>query len=92
MTNTLEGVRQILAEKYSIPVDTITKDSTLESLKLDSLDLVEVLFEVEDRFHIRMPEDRKGDVNMTTVQHIAELIDRLRAEQMPAQVAGAGSS
>ena len=91
MTTTLEKVREILARKYSLSIDSITPESTLESLKLDSLDLIETLFDVEDEFHIRIPQDRKGEVPIVTVQNIVDVIDKLIAQQGTAQLAGVQS-
>ena len=91
MTTTLDKVREILASKYSLSTDSIKAESTLESLKLDSLDLIETLFEVEDVFHIRIPQDRKDSVVIATVQDIADVIDKLVARQGAVQWANAQS-
>lgn len=91
MTTTLEKVQEIMASKYSLPIDSITPESTLESLKLDSLDLIETLFDVEDQFHIRIPQDRKNEVPIVTVKDICDVIDKLIAQQGTAQLADAQS-
>jgi acyl carrier protein len=88
MTTTLETVREILAKKYSLPLESIQPQATLESLKLDSLDLVETLFEVEDEFHIRVPQDGRVNLKIATVQDIVDIVNRLVAEQEPLQWAG----
>lgn len=89
MNNTLDIVREILARKYSLPIESITPESTLTSLKLDSLDLVETLFEVEDEFHIRVPQDRGEDVTIATVQDIVNIVNKLILQQQPASLASA---
>lgn len=88
MTTTLETVREILAKKYSLPMESIRPEATLESLKLDSLDLVETLFEVEDEFHIRVPQDGSVSLKIATVQDIVDVVNRLVAQQKPLQLAG----
>lgn len=88
MTTTLETVREILAAKYSLPIESIQPQATLESLKLDSLDLVETLFEVEDEFHIRVPQDGSVNLKIATVEDIVDVVDRLLARQKPLQLAG----
>jgi acyl carrier protein len=87
MTTTLETLREILVKKYSLPIESIQPEATLESLKLDSLDLVETLFEVEDEFHIRVPQDGSVDLKITTVQDIVGIINRVVAQQTPVQLA-----
>lgn len=84
MTTTLEHIQKILTEKYSLSLEGVDPEATLESLNLDSLDLIETLFEVEDRFHIRMPQDRSGDATVVTVQDLANFVDKLLAQQQPA--------
>ncbi len=88
MTKIFETVQAILVKKYSLPIESIKPESTLESLKLDSLDLVETLFEVEDEFHIRVPQDGIMDLEIATVQDIVNIINKLVAQQMPVQLAG----
>ncbi len=88
MTTTLETVQEILVKKYSLPIERIKPEATLESLGLDSLDLIETLFEVEDEFHLRVPQDGSVDLKIATVQDIVNIIDRLVAQQMPVQLAG----
>ena len=88
MTTTLEAIRDILVKKYSLPRESINPDATLDSLKLDSLDLVETLFEVEDEFHIRVPQDGSINLKISTVQDIVDIVNRLLPQQVPAQLAG----
>jgi acyl carrier protein len=88
MTTTLETLRKILVKKYSLPIESIQPEATLESLKLDSLDLVETLFEVEDEFHIRVPQDGSVDLKIATIQDIVGIINRVVAQQTPVQLAG----
>jgi len=86
MTTTLEAVREILVKKYSLPSESIKPEATLDSLKLDSLDLVETLFEVEDEFHIRVPQDGSINLKIATVQDIVDIVNRLVPQQIPAQL------
>lgn len=88
MTTTLETVQEILVKKYSLPIERIKPEATLESLKIDSLDLVETLFAVEDEFHVRVPQDGSVDLKISTVQDIVNIINSLIAQQMPVQLAG----
>ena len=76
----LDKVQALLVEKYSLPPGDITPQSTLESLGLDSLDLIELLFEVEDEFNIRVPQEGGAALRSATVQEIADSVDRVVAE------------
>ena len=48
----LEKIRAMIADKIDIDPSTITEESTFEELKMDSLDLVEIVMDVEDEFDI----------------------------------------
>ncbi|NLK17068.1 MAG: acyl carrier protein [Clostridiales bacterium] len=52
-----EKVRQILAEHKGIEPESITMESTFESLGLDSLDTVELLMQFEDEFGVTLQAD-----------------------------------
>jgi acyl carrier protein len=84
MTTIFERVQMIAATKYSLDPATITPASTLESLGLDSLDLIELLFDVEDEFGIRVPQDGGSALKTATIADIVESIRKLLPEEMPA--------
>jgi len=76
--DTFETLRDIIATKFEKPVDEITPESTFESLEIDSLDTFDIIFEAEEKFGIKVPNE---EVAIKTVQDVVTLIDRLRAEQ-----------
>ena len=75
---TLETLQTLLADSYKLDPGRIAPDATLETLGVDSLGLLEVLFEIEDRFGIQVPTERP---ELHTVADVAAYIDRLVAEQ-----------
>jgi len=81
MPTTSERIANILTSKYHVPADRIAPDATLESLGLDSLDLIELLFEVEDEFHIRVPQEGGPAVKASTLQDIVNTVDTLVAQE-----------
>ena len=83
MTAIFERLQAIVAKKYSLDPATITPESTLESLGLDSLDLIELLFDVEDEFAIRVPQDGGSALKTATIQDIVESIRALVPEDSP---------
>ena len=64
----------VLSEKYDVDRDAISPESTLTELGLDSLSVVELLFDVEDEFGIEVPEER---ANFETLAEAAALVDEL---------------
>lgn len=69
----LQTIKDILQENLDIDPATVTAESTLESLGIDSLDTVELICDLEERCNVEMgyPEGLNsiGDV----VRHIESL-------------------
>ena len=86
MASIFEGIQDILADKYSVARENVTPESTLESLGLDSLDLIELMFEVEDAFNIRVPQEAGTALKTATVQDIIDNIQKLTAEGLAAPI------
>ena len=88
--STFDAVSAVLSEKFNVDAVSIAPESTLESLGLDSLALMEFVFAMEDRFDVRIPEDRldprQADV---TLQQLCSLLDEARANK-PAEDAVVG--
>ena len=66
----------VLAEKFQVDPARVQPQSTLETLGLDSLGLMEFVFAVEDRFDVRIPEDRLDPRQAgITLEQLAALLD-----------------
>lgn len=78
MENTLEIVKKMIAEKLEIDVASIEASSTLTDIGLDSLDTFDIIFDAEDKFGIKIPNDQ---VNMTTIADVVSLFDKLIEEK-----------
>ena len=52
--DTLQIIKDILQDNLEIDPETVTLDSTLESLAIDSLDLVELICDLEARCNIQL--------------------------------------
>lgn len=81
MDSTLQVLTNIIADKLEVDPATISPDSTLEGLGLDSLDTFDIIFNAEDAFKIKVPNDQ---VTIHTLQDVVDLVDRLVKEQHPA--------
>lgn len=54
----IDEVRAILVEQLGVDPAEVTVDSSFqEDLNADSLDLVELIMEMEDRFKIKIPDE-----------------------------------
>jgi len=67
----IEDVKRIVAEHMGIPADTIRESSNLETdIGCDSLDLVEIMMEVEEHFDIEVPDEIGNEVD--TIGDVAD--------------------
>lgn len=78
MSTTLERVQALLADKLSLETAKLGPEAVLTELGVDSLAVVEFIFHVEDEFKISVPD---AQMNLKTVQDIASMVDKLKAEQ-----------
>jgi acyl carrier protein len=75
--NTLETLADILARDYCVAREQIQPEATLETLGLDSLSLLELMFKIEDRYKVKITEDTP--TNLLTVSDVVRYIDSLLA-------------
>ena len=75
-------VLEIIAQQKRIPVDQVTIDSSFAELGLDSLDAVNILFELEGAFDINISDDKARQIK--SVREMVEGVRTLVAEKKSA--------
>jgi acyl carrier protein len=78
MSSTQQAIYDIIAKTCNIERSKITPESTLKDLDVHSLDAVQVLFEIEDRFDISVPE-REDQYSAGTVKDLVAGVEALLA-------------
>lgn len=76
--STLDRIRAVAIEKFEVDAASIRNDVTFETLGIDSLSMVEMLFAVEDEFSIRIPA--MAAEKLTCLDDLAVLVDQLVAQ------------
>jgi len=66
-----EKIRDIIAEKMDIDASEITETSSFEDMQIDSLDMVEIVMDIEEEFDISI---ETGDGLKT----VADLVDYIK--------------
>ena len=51
----IDDVRSIIAKSLNIPVDQLTPDKRLDELGAESLDVIEIVFALEEKYDIAIP-------------------------------------
>ena len=76
MQSTLNELLPLVAERYGVAVEQLNGETTLESLGIDSLGQIELMFDLEDHFNVRFGNHQDP---LKTLMEVAELIDHCRA-------------
>ncbi len=72
----LEKIQAMLAEALNISIDKVTPDAKIvDDLGADSLDVVELLSQLEEEYGIIIPDDEAE--NLVTVADVAKAIEQL---------------
>ena len=78
-------VIDIIAEQAILEPGDVTLESTLDSLGIDSMGLVESIFAIEEAFDIQIPfnanDPSESEFNISSVSSIISGIEKLVAEK-----------
>jgi acyl carrier protein len=83
MSSVQETIFSIISKEAGIDLAKITPDSTLKELEIQSLDAVQIIFEIEDHYKITLP-DRDPNFDTESVRGLVEAVDKLLAEKAAA--------
>jgi acyl carrier protein len=72
-----ERIREVLAERLSVEESDITEEANFqEDLGADSLDLVEMIMELEDQFGIKIPDE-----DAQKIQTVGQAVEYVTSHQ-----------
>ena len=69
------GVSKIVAERLGKSQEEIIPTTKISDLKLDSLDTVEIVMELEEKFAIRLPDEDVSNTLAPSDVTVAELVN-----------------
>jgi acyl carrier protein len=76
--STLDRLTHLIHDKFGVELAAIDADAPFASYNLDSLTVAELMFEIDDAFHVTVPDEAATTV--TTLRQLATLIDGLAAK------------
>lgn len=76
--SSLQTIQRMMVEQFDLKLEDLSPDAQLESLGLDSLSVIEFMFNLEDELKIKLPDER---VELKTIQDVANVVDKIIAEQ-----------
>lgn len=78
MSSVQDTVFDIIAKEANIDRARITPQSTLKDLEIQSLDVIQIIFEIEDHFKITMP-DQNASLDAGSLSNLVEAVEQLIA-------------
>ncbi len=75
-----DKVFEIFAKEARLARDSLSLDSKLEELNIESLDMVQVLFGIEDTFDVYVPQDDEN-FKLDTMGDVVDGVKKLLAEK-----------
>jgi acyl carrier protein len=86
--NSEQDVIAIVAKQAKKEPSDLTRATKLTDLDLQSIDVVELVFAIEEKFDIEVPytpgDQTTAGISFQSVGEIADAVDKLVAEQHPA--------
>lgn len=68
----------MMVDQFDLKLEDLKPDTQLESLGLDSLSVIEFMFNLEDELKIKLPDER---VELKTIQDVVNVVDKIVTEQ-----------
>ena len=79
-------IREIVAETASADISAVTPTATIQDLGIASLDAIEMLFQIEEKYDVEIT-DRDVDLRTATVTRLVEVVEsRLALKAAPPAV------
>lgn len=75
MTDTLQLLQEFIKRRVPNPPENVSLESKLEDVGVDSLTLLDLMFDMEDKFGVRMPDDLPRP---ETVGELIEIFEKLK--------------
>ena len=81
MASVESDIFEIIAEKSAVARDKVVGTASLQELEIESLDVVEIIFAVEEKFDIHVPFNANDqELEFDTVSDVVKAVEALIAE------------
>ncbi len=82
MSSVESDIYDIIAEKSAVDRSKLQSDAKLEDLEIESLDVVEIIFAVEEKFDIHVPYNANDqELEFETIGDVVTAVQKLIDEE-----------
>ena len=90
MASVESDIFEIIAEKAAVEREKVVSGAKLEELEIESLDVVEIIFAVEEKFDIHVPFNANDqELEFETVGDVVKAVEALIEERSALQIEAA---
>ena len=82
MTGIADDIVAMITERSGYPLGTLQLSESLDNLGLDSMAVVELIFDIEEKFNIDIPINANMDIESKTLADLIQAVDRLVADKV----------
>jgi acyl carrier protein len=75
----LNDVKVIIAKQVSVPAESLSADSRLEVIGVESLDIIEIIFALEEKYNVAIPFNANESTALAfeTIGQVAAAVEKL---------------
>jgi acyl carrier protein len=79
----LDEVRQVISKQARIPIEQLTADTKLADVGIESLDVIEIVFALEEKFNVSLPfnANESAAAEFETIGKVADALKKVVKEK-----------
>ena len=82
MASAADDIVEMITAKTRHTGGTLDLSKSLDNLGLDSMEVVALIFDIEERFNIQIPINANMDIESKTLADLIQAVDRLVADKV----------
>ena len=82
MVSAADDIVKMITDRTSHTGDVLHLSESLDNLGLDSMEVVALIFDIEEKFDIQIPLNANMDIEGKTVADLIQAVDRLVAAKV----------
>ena len=79
----LNAVREVIAKQARVPIEELTADTKLADIGIESLDVIEIVFALEEKFNVSLPfnANESAATEFETIGKVADALKKVVQEK-----------
>ena len=82
MPSAADDIVEMITARTSHTGGTLELSESLDNLGLDSMEVVTLIFDIEEKFNIQIPVNANMDIESKTLADLIQAVDRLVADKV----------